>query len=158
MWKLIWVPRIHSRCLFLFLLLRSDKSLTQQFFYTPSMVALNIKSNLIVSRISFKVFIIINICSRSRRNIHTVEQNRYISVRVDRGPSVLSIPGLWHTAHDGRQTQVQHFPRGIYLCRPEPVPGHHQHLPLHSYYHRRREGLGADCWLFPLQFWCLHSL
>ena len=47
-----------------------------------------------------------------------------------------TVPGVRHTADDGRQAQVFHLARGVHLRRPQPLPGHHKPLPLHPL-HRR---------------------
>lgn len=57
-------------------------------------------------------------------------------VRFPRRSAVLHLPGVRHAADDGRQAQVQHLPRGVHLRSPQPVPGHHQHLPVHPDHHR----------------------
>lgn len=54
----------------------------------------------------------------------------------------ISVPGFWHPDDAGRETQVQPVPRGIHLCRPQPVPGHRQSLPLYPVHYWQRKELG----------------
>ena len=53
-------------------------------------------------------------------------------------PDLFCLPDLRHSDHDGGEAQVQPQPGGVHLCRPQPLPGHRQPVPLPP----------ADLWKF----------
>lgn len=50
------------------------------------------------------------------------------------------VPGSGHPATPGEQAAVPE-PRRICVCGPEPVHGHHQHLPIYSHHHWPCQGV-----------------
>ena len=63
-------------------------------------------------------------------DLRSVQQVPPDGLRRGGSSHLLPLPGLRHADDDGGRPQVLHLTRGVRLCRPRPLSGRHQHLPL----------------------------
>ena len=57
-----------------------------------------------------------------------------------------AVPRLRHADDVGGEAQVRAVARGVRLRRPQPLPRHHQHVPLHPFACRQQPLGGATAW------------